>query len=200
MTIKRDTELLFEIGCFRFLPRTWKRFLNPDVQNNAEHTLRVAWVALTLARHERKGDHEKIIKMALIHDLGESRCGDVDYLSRQYVERHESQAIKDIFNDTAHDREMVKFYHEYEKRECIEAKLVKDADNLDVEFELRELESRGHDLGVVWNKNRKKFVYTRLYTPSAKRMWREIHKANPHDWHLKGRNRFNAGDWGNKKR
>ena len=39
MSIRRDTEFLFEIGCFRFLPRSWKRFLNSDFANNAEHTL-----------------------------------------------------------------------------------------------------------------------------------------------------------------
>jgi len=27
--IKGDIGLLFEIGCFRYLQRTWKRFFNP---------------------------------------------------------------------------------------------------------------------------------------------------------------------------
>ena len=196
--IKRDIELLFEIGCFRYLQRTWKRFFNPDVQNNAEHTLRVIWIALTLARYEKIGNEEKIIKMALIHDLGESRAGDVDYISRQYTKRYETKAIKDILKQTVHEKELIKLYKDYEKRENIESKIVKDADNLDVELELVEQEFRGHKMGIIWNKVRFQKVYPKLYTKTAKRFWQEIHKTNPQSWHLNAQNRFNAGDWKKK--
>ncbi len=109
---KRDIELLFEIGCLRYMPRSWKRFFNPDVANNAEHTLRVAWIALLLAKYESVNNEEKILKMALIHDLSESRTGDVDYLSRQYVERKEERAMKDIVQDTVFQKELWPLWHE----------------------------------------------------------------------------------------
>ncbi len=195
MDIKRDIELLYEIGCFRFLDRTWKRFLNADFANNAEHTFRIIWIALMLAKHEGNDNHEKILKMALAHDLSESRTGDVDYLSRQYVNRYEEKAIEDIFKGTICDSEIVKIWKEYEKRESIEAKIVKDADNLDVELELKEQEERGHSVGSIWKENRRELIIPRLYTQSAKKFWDEIYNSNPHDWHLKGKNRFNSGDW-----
>lgn len=193
--IKRDIELLFEIGCFRFIPRSWHRFLIPSAANNAEHTLRVIWIALTLAKYENSGNHEKILKMALVHDLTESRCGDVDYISRQYTDRHEDTAIEDIVKDTVHDKEMIDIWKEYEKRESIEAKIVKDADNLDVELELKELKESGSSLKDIWEEDRQKIVYPNLYTESAKRFWNQIRSVNPHSWHLNGRNRFNFGDW-----
>lgn len=194
MNLKRDIELLFEISSYRFVQRTWKRFLNPDVANCAEHTLHVAWTALTIAKYEKKGNHEKILKMAMIHDLPESRTGDVDYLSRQYTKRNEKQAGIDIFSGTIHE-EAIELLEEYEKRESVESRIVKDADLINCEFELAEQQSCGHDIGTVWNKDRRKNVYSRLYTKTAKTFWNAIHKTSPHGWHLNARNRFVAGDW-----
>jgi putative hydrolase of HD superfamily len=196
MTIKRDIELLFEIGCFRFINRTWSRFLNVEgFQNKTEHSFRVAWIALMLAKHEGEGDHEKILKMALVHDLPESRTGDVDYLSRQYTERNESLASADMFADTAFEQEILGLFHAYEARTSIESRMVKDADNLDVELELAEQRARGHAHKALWSKSRKESVYPKLYTKTAQRFWREIEKAGPHDWHVNARNRFRSGDW-----
>ena len=137
--IKREVELLFELGVFRHLDRVWKQFLNPNVANCSEHTFRVVWVAITIAKYEKNVDTKKLLKMALLHDLPESRCGDVHYLSRQYVERKEADAVKDMFEGTAHQAEMVRLINEYEDRKSIESKIIKDADNLDVELELMEL-------------------------------------------------------------
>ena len=192
--------MLFEIGAFRHVDRVWRQFMGPDVANCSEHTFRVAWVALTLARYETKTkndiDIEKLLKIALIHDLAESRCGDVHYLSRQYVERKETDAIKDIFEGTCFGKEMEEIIKEYEDRKTIESRIVKDADNIDVELELREMTSRGQSLGVLWNKRRQKMVQPKLYTDAARKFWKDIRKADPHDWHsLSTKNRFQGGDW-----
>lgn len=192
---KRDVELMFEVAAFRYIDRSWKQFLNPDVANNAEHTFRVMWISLTLARYEKDVNHAKLLKMAMSHDLSESRCGDVHYLSRQYVERKENEAVEDIFAGTTHD-DMVALMVEYEKRECIEAKLVKDADNLDVEIELAELRSKGHSLGNLLTEGRDRLVFPKLYTEAAKLFWQEIRSTDPHAWHFDSpKNRFRGGDW-----
>ena len=137
--------------------------------------------------------------MALAHDIAETRTGDVHYLSRQYTKRNEENAMSDILKDTILEHEMVELSKEYEERKTIESKIVKDADNLDVEFELAELRWMGHSLGSVWTKNREKLVYPHLYTKTAKELWKGIAKANPHDWHLLSpRNRFRGGDWKRK--
>lgn len=195
----RDTEFLFEIGCLRFMPRSWKRFFNPGVANVSEHMLRVIWIAWLLAEYEGAGDKEKILKMALMHDLTESRTGDVDYLSRQYMERKEHKAINDITQGTIFEKELLALWDEYEIRKAIEAKIVKDADNLDVELELVEQEAKNHPIGNLWSKQRRKSVYPKLYTNSARKMWDKIHKSKINDWHLNTNNRFRDGDWKNKK-
>ncbi|MBI3630828.1 MAG: HD domain-containing protein [Candidatus Sungbacteria bacterium] len=198
METKRDIEFLYEVGSFRHMKRMWQRFLNPDFQNNTEHSFRVAWIALALAAQEKTGNHEKILKMALAHDLSESRCGDVDYVARLYTKRDEHTAVKDIFADTSLGEEFTELVGEYEKRECLEAKIVKDADHLDVEFELREQGTRGHAIGGILQTRRDESVYPKLSTESARRMWRDIRVSNPFDWHLLGVNRFSKGDWQSK--
>src|SRR6185369_12794021 len=100
---------------------------------------RVAWIALTLAKHEGVEDNEKILKLALMHDIAESRTGDVNYLTRQYTKRDEIKAFKDLSFGTIHESEISELSKEYEERKSIESKIVKDADTLDVELELREL-------------------------------------------------------------
>ncbi|MEI7891341.1 MAG: HD domain-containing protein [bacterium] len=197
--IKRDVELLYEVGCLRNVMRTWKHFLNPDVQNVAEHSFRVAWIALTLAKYEGKGSHEKIMKLALLHDLTESRTGDVNYISRQYVKRDEELAVRDIFFDTVHEKEMIDLLKEYEERKSIESRIVKDADNIDVDMELQEMHAKGCSLGRIWKKKREELVYPEFFTKSAQKFWKSVYASDPHDWHnVSARNRFESGDWKKK--
>ncbi|PLS81899.1 hypothetical protein CYG49_00845 [Candidatus Saccharibacteria bacterium] len=189
------------MGCLRFIQRTWKRFLNADFQNLAEHHLRVIWIALILAKHEGVEDTGKVIKMALVHDIPESRAGDVDYLSRQYVERNEALGLEDMLDGTALQEEFIALWHEYEKRECIEAKIVKDADNLDVDFELQEEAARGNiRIGQKKEEARHYVFENKLYTETAKKMWQQMKEVDPHDfWYNSDRNRLNSGDWKSTK-
>lgn len=192
----RDIEFLYEIGCARFINRSWKRFLNPEVANLSEHIFRVTWIAMILAKREGIKNTEKVLKMALVHDIAESRSGDVDYISRQYVDRNEDQGIKDMMEDTSIKKEFLELIEEYEKRESIEAKIVKDADNLDVDMELMENKEHSFSKGLM--EKREGVIKQNMFTESAKQMWDEIYATDPHDWHQNGRNRFSKGDWSQK--
>lgn len=192
----RDIEFFYEIGQLRLIDRMWRRFFHAQTANIAEHTLRVIWIALAIAKKEKVKDEEKIMKMALVHDITESRTGDVDYITRQYVEMKEEMAAEDMLNDTILEDDFLAIWKEYEKRENIEAKIVKDADNLDVNLELREQEIQ--TISDKFLKPREVLVKPKLYTKTAKKYWEMINKADVHDWHALGRNRFNAGDWKSK--
>lgn len=198
MSIKRDLELLFEIGTLRRVARTWNQFLSPDFANVAEHTFRVLWVAILIAHQEEPDvpiDYEKLLKLALVHDITEARTGDVHYLSRLYTKRDEAAAITDQLAGTALTGEWETLWHEYEARESKEAQIVKDADTLDVDLELVEQSWRGHRLRDDWQENRLAVVGATLFTKAAKKLQRAIYAANPHDWHELGKNRYSAGDW-----
>jgi putative hydrolases of HD superfamily len=195
----RDVEFMFELGALRFQQRQWHRFYGINFANITEHHFRVMWLALTIAAREGVTNTDKIMKMALVHDIAESRAGDVDYISRQYTDRNEEQGIKDMLADTALEKEFLDVWREYEDRKSIESKIVKDADNLDVDLELREQAINGVTLEKVLSDMRDHVVATKLYTKSAQKMAAQIRKADPHDWHTKApRNRINGGDWKKK--
>ncbi len=192
--MSRDLEFLYEIGCLRRQQRSWSQFLYPDAASNTDHTFRVIWTALVLAKKEGVNATEKVIKMALVHDVPESRTGDTNYLSRQYVNENNEQAFTDVFGGTVLEAEFFEIWHEYEKRETKEAKIVKDADTLDIDLELAEAMAAGNPLGEIFKEHRE-LVSKMLFTKSARELWDQIQKSDPHAWHLNSRNRFNAGDW-----
>lgn len=183
-SLMRDVDFLFEIGTLRYHLRTWNQFLNPNAQSLTEHTFRVAWIAMVIAKHEGITDISKVMKMALIHDIGESRSVDVNYLSRQYADRHEHQAANDTLDGTSLCEDFMSYWHEYEDRQSLEAKIVKDADILEVELELKELEAMGNTLREALSQSRQNVVEEKLFTESGKKMWHEIQNADPHNWHL----------------
>lgn len=189
----RDLELLYELGALRFIPRAWKQFFNADFENLAEHHFRVAWLALILAKMENKGEHAKILKMALVHDIAESRTGDVHQIARQYVKRNEALGLKDMLKKTSIGKEMESLWHEYEQRKTIEAKIVKDADWLDVDLEIKEQLARGAFSIKAWLSNRQ-IIFKKLHTKSGQRLWKQIYQANPQDWFKNARSRFTEGD------
>jgi putative hydrolase of HD superfamily len=194
----RDVEFFYEIGQLRLINRMWRRFFQSETSNVAEHTLRVIWIALALAKKEKVANEEMIMKMALVHDITESRTGEVDYISRQYAELKDELAINDMLNETILEEDFLAVWKEYEKRESMESKIVKDADNLDVNLEL--MEQQIQTISDKFIKPREVLVKPKLYTKTAIKYWSLIAKSDVHDWHVLGRNRFNEGDWKKKSK
>lgn len=193
-SLRSDINFLFEIGNLRFIPRMGNRFLRGVDQNLAEHHFRAFWIAMIIAGREG-GDTGKIAKMVLVHDIPESRTGDADYLSRQYVERNEKLALEDMLADLPMKKEFKELWHEYETCETLEARIVKDADSLDVDFDLLEQAAMGNALRNHWQEARRFIAKEKFYTKTAKELFFQLEGANPHEWHLNGRNRLADGDW-----
>ncbi len=184
-TNKRDLEFLFENGSLRNVQRGWRQHLGVDCANDLEHTYRVIWLALIIARHEKAGDEGKIIKMALVHDLPETRTSDLSYVQKVYVQADEDRAARDMFSNTCVEDFFSSSFLDYERRDSIEAKIVKDADNLDIDLELKELEEQGSKLPEKWQKFRQIIRQEKLYTNSAKELWDVLQTVDVSDWHMK---------------
>lgn len=180
----RDIEFLYEIGSMRNMDRGWIQHLGMPCASVLEHTVRVLWIAFVIARREGGVDENKLMRMALTHDLGETRTSDLSYVQKMYVKADEPRVIHDMLEGTAlTDFEPITT--EYESRLSLEAKIVKDADNLDLDMEMKELEERGHQLPRKWyDSHRKDMRDHKLYTESARLLWDEIWASNPADWHL----------------
>ncbi|MGZ3603122.1 MAG: HD domain-containing protein [Ktedonobacterales bacterium] len=188
--MQRNVQLLYEVGALRQLKRTWSQFLGADIANVAEHSFRVALIALMLAAIEGKGDSGRIAKLALIHDLAESRTGDVNMVQALYTRRDDAGALRDMVDGTALADELMALFEEYEARETLEAQLVKDADHLDCEFELGESTCRGGHIETALREDRDGQVFPRLFSEAARALWQARKEANAADWYTQGRNRF----------
>jgi putative hydrolases of HD superfamily len=182
--MNRDLDFLYEIGSLRHVPRGWRQHLGFDIASDLEHTFRLIWIALMISRMEKSGDENKIIKMALVHDIAETRTSDHSYVQKVYVKSDEERAADDMFKDTSVN-DYRQILHEYEERTSIESKIVKDADNLDVDLELRELAEQGSKLPDKWATNRQLVRNEKLYTESAKKLWDQIQESDPSSWHMK---------------
>jgi len=193
MITAKDVDLLYEVGALRHVPRTWHQFGGLPLANVSEHTLRVAWIGLILAAQEG-ADSGKVVRMAILHDLPESRTGDVNYLSRMYVARDEGRALADISSATVLEGDLRDLWKELEQQESIESQIVKDADNLDVDLELRERAFDGTDFSEMLRPARERLAL-KLHTAAAKALYEIVCSRNPHAWHFEGVNRINSGDW-----
>ncbi len=180
---KRDIELLFEIGSLRNVQRAWRQQMGVDVANNLEHSFRVAFIALVLARMEGVEDEGKILKMALMHDLEESRTADHTHFQKPYVELNKNKATKGVFDSTSLEDFYDEVYQEYSKLESIEAKIAKDADMLDIDFELKELEEQGHKIPAKWRESRDSIREGSFYTDSAKKLHKLVWETDRSDWY-----------------
>jgi putative hydrolase of HD superfamily len=182
MSKTRDLDVLYELGALRFIERSWRQFHSPNVQNVAEHTLRVAWIAQVLAIREG-ADVGHATRMALMHDVGKSRAGDAHWLNRGYLKRDETKAIRDTTTGSALERDAVELWKEFKAGETPEAKIVRDADNLDADLEFRERREDWHFARTEDDVRRKVFE-EKLNTATAKQLWQEIQDSDPHRWYV----------------
>jgi len=182
--IKKDVEFLYGIGSLRNVGRTWEQVIGMPCASVLEHTVRVAFLALLIARMEGEKNEEKILKMALVHDLAEARTGDTNAIHAVYVERDEHKAAHDLFNSTAFSDLNTTLVAEYKERKTKVSQIIKDADNLDCDLELKELEERGSKMRAKNLPNRKLIRNKKLYTKSARRLWDEINTSDPSSWYL----------------
>ena len=195
MSTQRDIEFLYELGSLRNVPRGWRQHIGLDVASVLEHTYRVIWLSLVIARMEGVKSEEKILKMAMIHDGAEARVSDHSIVQKVYVKADEKTASHDMLDATIFE-DYEQILDEYEQRQSIEAKIVKDADNLDIDLELKELTEMGSQMPKKFAWNRILVRKEKLYTESARQIWDEIQNSDPSSWLMK-KNKFitdkNAG-------
>lgn len=191
-----DIDFLFEMGSLRHLARTWVQFGGLNLANIAEHMFRVCWIAILIAQREG-ANVERAALLAIAHDIAESRTGDVNYLSRQYTSRNETLATRDMASGTSLETMLSELEAEWETCTTLEAQVAKDADTLDVDFELMERAAAGALLPSALTDTRRA-AHERLRTATARAVAADLSNGSPeiaHRWHLMARNRINSGDW-----
>jgi putative hydrolase of HD superfamily len=145
---------LIELQRLKRLDRTgWTlRGLPNGTESVAAHSFGVGVTAMLLAdRCAAAGvaiDVEKVLRIALLHDWAETRVGDMPrtatlYFGSEVRKQAELAAFSDIVNPVDADSSYANLYNDYERRESLEARLVKAADVLDLLIEVLALERVG---------------------------------------------------------
>jgi putative hydrolase of HD superfamily len=154
---------LIELQRLKRLERTgWTlRGLPNGTESVASHSFGVAVTAMMLADETRaRGlelDHERLLRMALLHDWAETRVGDMprtatNYFGAEARKAAETNAFADIVSGLGSSESDYKtLYHDYEQRNSLEARLVKASDVIDLLVQALALERSGvKGLGEFW--------------------------------------------------
>lgn len=116
----------------------------------AEHSWRMTLMAYLVAEEFPEADVTKLLKMCLIHDLGECFTGDIPAFDKTDAHRKTEDALLGAWVDTLPEpirSEWTALYVEMEARETLEAKLHKALDNLEAVIQHNE-----SDIGT-WTEN-----------------------------------------------
>ncbi len=147
---ERLADFLYEIGTMRKILRIHRQtLLTDDVSDNiATHSYRVTLIGWLLAKLEG-ADPYKTVMMCLLHDLGEIRSNDHNWVHKRYSKTYDDEILNDQLG-TLPFSELFEMAGEYEKRQSKEAILAKDADMLDQVLLLREYEWQGNKEAALW--------------------------------------------------
>lgn len=138
--------LAFQVGLSKKLKRTgWVKRKVKEPESVADHAFRVAVLCLALAP-SLEIDKEKLIKMAIIHDLGETATGDIvverwnkiDFKKREKKEKIEKEAIRQILYGYGEDYS--KLFQEMIQRKTKDVLIFWEIDKLERTIQAYEYE------------------------------------------------------------
>ncbi len=174
----------------RLLRAGWVREHIQDPESVAEHSFRVAMLAMVLSdKLGYKVDKEKLIKMALLHDLGEVITGDiiierrelVDIKKRDEKERSERVGIRQIFDKIGEGESYAAIFDEMINRNTLEAKIFWQFDKLEMVIQAFEYEKeQGKDLEeffIGFEKNYTQDPFVRNIFNDLKKRRKKIHES-----------------------
>ena len=176
--MKQLINFLFEVGMLKRTPRTGYQFLGSGRESVAEHSFRTAVIGYLLSQQEAGADTYKIVLMCLFHDFHEARTGDHNYVNKKYVKVDENKAVQDLSDGLPFGDDIIALTHEFNDGDSLEARISRDADQLDLILELKEQLDLGNKSANDWLG----YALKRLQTESAKRLAEEAMNTTYTDW------------------
>lgn len=117
-----------------------------DCETVAEHSFGNALLCLMLLGQHPELDALKVLKLALLHDIGEAYVGDItphDNVERADKIRMETEAVVKILGKLPNGDDLIRDWHEYEAQQTPEAQFVKQIDRLELAFQAAVYEVQG---------------------------------------------------------
>lgn len=147
-------------------PRTGYQFLGSGGESVADHSFRTAVIGYVLASMDPHVDRDRVILMCLFHDFPETRTGDHNYVNKKYVVVDEAKAVQDQMDGLPFGGEVSELIAEFNRQQTDEARMARDADQLDLVLELKEQLDLGNSQAAEWIA----FARKRLMSEAAKRL------------------------------
>ena len=176
--MKAMANLLFEARILKEIPRSGYHFLGSGCESVAEHTFLTIFVGFVLAQMHPQVDRPRLLEMCLIHDLGEARTGDLNYVQKKYVVADENRAVNDLSRQVPFGNTITRLFAEYTACETMEAKLAHDADQLALVLELKALCDAGYHGPADWIPH----VLGRLYADGSRKLAEQIWQTASDGW------------------
>ncbi|NMO20698.1 HD domain-containing protein [Pyxidicoccus fallax] len=143
-------ETYFELNHLKQLFRQgWLRVGIPSerCESVAEHSLFVALLGLFIAEgYFPQADASKVVRIALLHDLGEAYAGDItphDGVDREAKHALERRAVETILGKLPRGADYLALWDEYEHGTSFEARLVRQLDRLEMGLQACVYEHQG---------------------------------------------------------
>src|SRR5258708_5225908 len=162
----------------KILRTGWVRESIENPENVGDHSFGIAVLAMVIAdKFGKQVDKEKLIIMALIHDIGELVYGDTvvergKLISdkREEKDKKEREKLKEVFDLLGNGEKYVKIFDELIEQKTLEGQIVKQLDKLEMALQASDYEQEQ-------NKNLEEFfINAELYIkhPLLKEIFAQI--------------------------
>ncbi len=132
----------------------WPYYGVRDAESVAEHSFGVAFLTIILVDElKARGfelDAEKAIRMAVLHEIGESRISDLHleariWLGFEHVSKAEAAAVEAVLSQIGDSgKPLMELWREFEDGESVEAVVVRAADKIEMMLQGLEYETEGY--------------------------------------------------------
>jgi putative hydrolase of HD superfamily len=162
----------------------------PDIESVADHTFSMSVLSMVMADLELergvKVNIERVLRMALLHDLAESLTFDISRAYLDYMGTRGGEMKREIERNAwehvvkgIEDRKMARLYRnaqkEYVENKTREAKIVHAADSIDILLQVASYRRRGYPESLMSDLWKEQFKLTRRSNiPSTKAVLRLI--------------------------
>jgi len=168
-------------GKLKQIARTgWVRRGVKNPESVAEHTYRVALMSAIIGDILNL-DSEKMMKMALLHDLAESIIGDktpqdINLIGTEQFRNRENKIMNDIISLLPENirEEYIRIWTEFRDESSEEGRVVREIDKLEMIFQALEYEQEGTSpelLNEFWDS-----VKSKIKTPLIKKFYDNLEK------------------------
>ncbi len=154
--VERIIDLILELDVLEKLPRMGFLLQGvTDPESVAAHCFGVALTAMLMAdAMEEEVDAERVLRMALLHEVSEAKVTDLPYRALRYIDpqtksRAERAVVHDLLGPM--NEAYASLWEEFEAAETLEARIVRAADKVQMMAKVLRYEREGRgNLADFW--------------------------------------------------